>query len=172
MKTLTIHVDNREKTPFKFPATMLVRSKGKKDMPVRILTQETRLPIADYVLGDEPGNTYFSYDTPSTVIIERKHSIDELAQNVLARRERFCEILEAMAEGARYPILVFDQKPSALLKPTKHTKNPGPILDDVQRLCYNAGVHFQIIPASTASERLAAGELTARTLINGEYWKR
>lgn len=168
---VTVYVDDREKAPFLFPNTLSIRTTGRKSQSIKVKAVKKRLEIADYILTDDKANVYKADANPHTVIIERKHSIEEIANNVGPRRERFCEILQLMADTHQYPILAYDRNPSTLLKASKHVPKPGPILDDLMRLCYHYGVHLQFIPSQSSPQRWAAGEVALRTLINGQYWK-
>lgn len=168
--SINISVDNREKKPLPFPSTLQVMSPTSTKMTtVPVKTTLVRLEQADYILGDDSEPTA-TYGSPSqrAVVIERKHTLDEIAQNLTRKRSNFLRVLDRMAEVYQYRHLIFDCHPSQVVTPTAYTKNPGRILDDLIRLTYSRQINLMFLPASTPNQRRAVGEIVARLLYNGD----
>lgn len=77
---------------------------------VRIKVVRKALRAADYVLEGEEGAVYTSDSSKGAGIVERKASIDELADNVFspARRPSFIKLLTRMSESFTHPCLLVE----------------------------------------------------------------
>lgn len=162
-------MDDREKIPLKFPEVLTIANPNgnRTNLQVRLKVMTQRMKTADYVLDGEDALVVTNTVAPVGAVIERKHSIDELKGNLsAAKKKNFIGVLDRMAEAWKYPFLLYDMGIPSLFKPTRHTKDPGPVFDRVQRLCMQRGVQFAVIPTPPKS-RIYAGEYVARTLING-----
>lgn len=157
-------MDDREKRPLAFPATIQVARAYWPGHPhrlerIRLEVVRKRLETGDYsLLGYE-----------KATIVERKWSLSELASNCFTDdRERFLACLERLRNAASWPVLVLDGGLDKYLKPDPNVPAPPEaILDELHRLCNRFRIRLQLLPGGTARQRLLAGEWVARTLVNG-----
>lgn len=126
-KRLTVLVDSREQKPLLFPKVLklhlgnvLVPVGKDKLVRIPIETRTEKLDAGDYTVAEYPG----------LVGIERKGSIDELAQNLCTRdRYRFTEALGRFFESYRHRALFLDCTPLSVLEPVGTSQDPFYVLD-------------------------------------------
>lgn len=99
MKKVVVEIDCREKHPLLFPTQLIwSRGRGSREM-VAVETVGRQLRFGDYRLAQ----------APNAVVIERKGSLDEIAQNLLTRDHlRFREAWNRLITGCDYPVLAID----------------------------------------------------------------
>lgn len=180
--TYTLIQDNREKKPLPFPRRIDLLcpewpakfSVAKVDIDVK----RARVPEADYLIAQYPDlinpDVVTMEGFSKSIIIERKASVLELANNLLAtshRRARLREILTVMREGWAYPVLLVEGGLSSLYNPKGAHVLPHPpraVVDALMRVCFEAGVILELVPSGIGKQRYLLGEHVARRLINGK----
>lgn len=167
-----IAVDDREKRPLPLPANIVMLDPDTMEpVAVKIHAVKKRLEHADYVIDPE-GVPYWVPGLRGAGLIERKLSIDEIANNVLVpdRRRRFEAQLAAMRKMWAYPILLLEATPAKFARATFRTPNPAPAIahDLFQRLLLKHGVSLHFCPGPSITDRAALGEWTVRLLINAQ----
>lgn len=160
----TLLVDDREKIPLLFPEHLVMLDPNhpatrRKTVTVALHVDKATLKTGDYLLSG------FRQAT----IVERKRGLEEIATNCLnpKDRKRFGACLERMYKGARQPVLLMEGTPDVLLKPSRYVEDPWCVIDEFQRLLITFGIQLHLMPTKTQAQRRAAGEWTARMLING-----
>jgi len=181
MRSFTIIQDDREKKPLPFPKRLAVLDEGwpthlKTYMTDLVVVRKT-IPEADYLIEAATGvispAVFGGLKACPSVIVERKASLLELAQNLLRsrhRRQRFRDILTIMRDGWTYPILMVEGGLSTLYNPpTKWDLDvpPSAAVDALLRISCEIGVPIVPFPSGTGKSRYVLGEHVARTLING-----
>ena len=165
-KAWTLVIDTREKVPLHFPAHLVVLDDKtpplqKKAVTVKLSTVKERLKTGDYLLQGHRDQ----------VLVERKGSLREVAQNCLSGdRDRFLKSLERMRDECRVPILFLEGSITKFLgMPSKELGDIQPelCLDALIRLTLRFGIHLFIQPTATLSQRRRAGEMVARFLLAG-----
>lgn len=162
-RSYTILIDKRERKPLVFPRHIVMLDPSKppghqKPVTVALTAEPARLTTGDYQLKG------FEHK----VIVERKGSLDEIAMNtVTGDRARFIAELDRLVAECERPVLMLEGTPLSLQTSTKQTIQPGLGVDGLQRLLYQYGIPLLMLPTTTSSMRLKAGEWVARLLING-----
>ncbi len=135
----TILVDTREQNPFLF-----------RKSPRCAGHEIAALPYGDYTIK---GNL-------DLIAIERKQSIDEIANNLFREGERFEAELEKM-KASKYRYIVVEGKWSDIFNGHKYTKmNRGVILD---RIC-SLSIRFDV-SIIFAEDRITAGRVIHSLLL-------
>lgn len=175
----TVVVDDRERKPLPIPSFLEIHmpssphSCNSSDVKrVEIVKQVRQISTADYVLDqDDPANVYVDEGCPHTVIVERKHTVQEMHRNLFGRKRRglFESELDRMRSTWKRPILLYDSGLTSLFEPQNAVDFPGAVVDAMIRLCYRYEVQFMPVHAVTTAQRVAAGELVTRLLINGRF---
>ena len=162
----TIQQDTREKTPLIFPShTLLLCPKylptDRITTSVRIHIEETTLPTGDYRLKD----------APTSVIIERKKHLSEVARNCLTKlgRRRFAAECVRLRCECNRPYFLLEGSVASLLRDYIPIKDESPWLayDALERLALEYGVSMLYLPSSSTTQRRVVGEQMAHLLING-----
>jgi len=171
-KEWIIAVDDREKRPLPLPQNIVMLDpEAGKPVTVRIHAIKRRLEHADYVVDPE-GVPYWVPGFTGAGLVERKLSIDEIAQNVLIpdKLRRFDAQLAAMRRMWAYPVLLLEATPARFARPTFRTPAPAPSVahDVFQRLLLKHGVSLHFCPGPSITDRGALGEWTVRLLINAQ----
>jgi ERCC4-type nuclease len=169
MPDIVINVDNREKAPLNFPAHLTILSRGvppshpPTTQSLKIRFQNCTLPVADYVLDEEPGICYTDSLCVAAGIVERKASVDEIATNCLSpvRRPRFIAQLRRMRERWQHPLLLLEGGLQKFLADSPRGIESGPVLDALLDISLQTNV--PIIPLGCSNRNLI-GEYVARYL--------
>lgn len=99
-RKIVVEIDDREKNPLLFPEqTVWSPEPCKTRELLQIETKRVTLDAGDYRLADYP----------ESCVIERKGSLDELAQNLLTKdRTRFANAFIRFVKACRHPVLVVE----------------------------------------------------------------
>lgn len=113
---ITIEVDNREKYPLLFPATVQVTDPITRKSTLKdVRTVKVHLPAGDYRLADHP----------TACIIERKGSQRELFNNFFTSdNKRQGRAFQKLKKACRYPVIFIEESPLRLFCPTLQIKEP------------------------------------------------
>jgi len=97
---VVVLVDDREKKPILFPKTIeWFSERGGEGHLIQVVTKKVRLPEGDYALK--------GYD--DVAIIERKGSLEEIAQNMLTGDyARATSAFQRLVEACEFPYLLID----------------------------------------------------------------
>ncbi len=135
----TILVDTREQNPFLF-----------RKSPRCAGHEIAALPYGDYAIKGDI----------NLIVVERKQSIDEIANNLFREGERFERELERM-QSSKYRFIVVEGKWSDIFVGRRFTKmNRGVILDRICSLTIRYGV-----PIIFAEDRITAGRIIHSLLL-------
>lgn len=147
-RALTIVADTREQNPLIFPRLLVIDGVG------RLLTVARKtMQTGDYTIE--------GYEAECCV--ERKATLSEIANNLLtADRNRALTALQRLA-AIPHPLLVVEQGPGALIRPSKYAPNPAEALDALMRVLANLHIPLWLIGNCTLpASRRNAGELIVR----------
>lgn len=171
MRKFVIVQDTREKLPLKFPPTLVVlppsgRAQASSARTVEIPVSKERL---DHTHPELHRADYYLKGFPDRVVIERKHNIEEIAQNCLnpRRRKRFITELEYLHDTCRRPILLAEGTPKTLLSSSPNCPSPEVACDALIALLLRYRIELWMMPDSTIAHRKAMGELAARIMVQG-----
>ena len=162
-KEYTILVDEREKKPLTFPEYIVCLNPGKDPChqtgtTVRLLTQKRTMKTGDYKIDGHPA------------LLERKGSISEISQNLLTSegRRRFTECCRRLRDESPCPAVMLE---GLVIMPEviAGKPHPGLAIDALLRILNEYRIQLLVLPTSTAGQRRAAGEWTARWLITQEH---
>jgi hypothetical protein len=159
----TILVDEREKKPFTFPEHIVCMDPtrepwAQQGVTVRLRTQKRTMKTGDYRIDGQPA------------VVERKGSIDEIAQNLLTPdgRRRFADCCRRLRDDTPRPALLLEGLVG--MPVAKAGKpHPGIAIDALMRILQEHGIHLMVLPTGTPGQRRAAGEWAARWLITQEH---
>ena len=154
---VTVQVDDREKLPLLFPATVRVWT-GQKSRLVRVSVERVRLNCGDYRLKE----------APRLCLVERKGSAEELYRNLMDPEDsrRQARAFSRLARGARYPYLLVETAASTLLCRTPRTPEPERFLQRLSRVLSQFGLHLMLLPqTSTSASRRVAGTLVIQLAL-------
>ena len=156
--------DTREKKPLLFPKTLAMwdpatSADRPRNIRVNLHVIREKLDTADYALQGHDKST----------LIERKGSLREITKNCFhfKDRQRFLDCIKRLRDSCDNPILLLEGTPTLMLKPTKEVPKPHFSVDALLRILMEYKIGFWFIPSTTIANRRAAGEWTARALING-----
>jgi len=157
-KSVTIQIDTREQAPLIFPAMLDSYPLGRLHR-FRLLVEHIKLDAGDYSLKE----------TPESVGIERKASMEELCKNFCTkdwRRQR--KALERFTEAYAKPYILIEMSPRQLTTQSSHTKiPPGKMLTRFFTACSDFHLRPLVVGAATSvTSRFAVGQLAAHLLIN------
>jgi hypothetical protein len=162
-KEYTILVDEREKKPLTFPEYIVCLNPGKDPChqtgtTVRLITQKRTMKTGDYKIDGHPA------------LLERKGSISEISQNLLTSegRRRFTECCRRLRDESPCPAVMLE---GLVIMPEviAGKPHPGLAIDALLRILNEYRIQLLVLPTSTAGQRRAAGEWTARWLITQEH---
>ena len=162
-KEYTILVDEREKKPLTFPEYIVCLNPGKDPChqtgtTVRLITQKRTMKTGDYKIDGHPA------------LLERKGSISEISQNLLTHegRRRFTECCRRLRDESPCPAVMLE---GLVIMPEviAGKPHPGLAIDALLRILNEYRIQLLVLPTSTAGQRRAAGEWTARWLITQEH---
>lgn len=173
MKTsFTIIQDSNEKKPLLFPETlttlndMVLPTSNSPSKIVKLSVRKERLGKAHKEMqrGD-----YYLEGYPGTVVIERKGSLDEIANNLLRPRSRnnFINELDYLQSRCVWPILLLEGTPAQYMTATGRVRVPEVALASLMRLCLERRIWLHMVPKGDASKRKKAGEWAAQILVAG-----
>lgn len=163
-KEYTILVDEREKKPLTFPEYIVCLNPGKDPChqtgtTVRLITQKRTMKTGDYKIDGHPA------------LLERKGSISEISQNLLTSegRRRFTECCRRLRDESPCPAVMLE---GLVIMPEviAGKPHPGLAIDALLRILNEYRIQLLVLPTSTAGQRRAAGEWTARWLITQEHY--
>lgn len=188
MKTITIIVDSRERTPLIFPSTLTVLDRTNFKAPynapstqiVRVVTQRLQIPEADYKVAEGDGGwieysdkyTTYALQNVSSVMVERKCGLAELAKNLLSNdRPRFLDAISRFHDKCAHPIVLFEGNPVAQ-KPIDVAGvrfHPGVVADALADILakFPRLRYLWLNPTST-EQRTIVGEWAARLMLSLE----
>lgn len=154
-----ILVDEREKKPLSFPEHIVCLDDVKdptsqRGITVRIRTQKRTIKTGDYCIDGHAS------------VVERKGSIDEIAQNLLTTdgRRRFTDCCKRLRDETANPLLMLEGLVGMpQVKPGK--PHPGLAIDALMRILNEHRIHLIVLPTGTSGQRRAAAEWVARWLI-------
>lgn len=161
-KDVTIQVDSNEQKPLPFPRTVTVtRLDGRREV-FNLKTERVRLACGDYRLKE----------APRAGGVERKASLDELAQNLFAREDRirFHNAWAKFVGAYEFPLLVVEQplNQHEFKYTSKDRKvTPDDVQSEVWRLLAGTSRVAAVWPSQgrTYAARLRVGTEVARFLI-------
>jgi len=158
MNALTVQVDDREKKPFLFPATLRVWT-GKSSRLVRVTVEKVRFDVGDYRLKEAPG----------LCVIERKGTAEELYRNLMDPKDspRQARAFSRLARGSRFPYLLVETAASALLSMTDRTPEPERFLQRLSSATSRFGLHLILLPQTRTSASLRVAGTFALHLMVG-----
>lgn len=122
-----------------------------------VRTKRVTLPAGDYALeGYERG-----------CLVERKASIDELANNLLSDDyARANAAFERFAEASDNPYLLIECTPSEIRRETQWTKQPERISDALMSLVQRLSLRLLLCGScKTAKQKRVVGELILRLMM-------
>ena len=159
----TILIDEREKKPLTFPEYIVCLDPTRdachqSGITVRLRTQKRTMKTGDYRIDGHAS------------VVERKGSIDEIAQNLLTPdgRRRFADCCRRLRDETARPLLLLEGLVGTpIIKPGK--PHPGLAIDSLMRILQEYAIGLIVLPTSTAGQRRAAGEWAARWLITQEH---
>lgn len=158
-----ILVDEREKKPFTFPEHVVCLDPtrdpcAQRGVTVRLRTQKRTLKTGDYAIDG------------GTAVVERKGSLDEIAQNLLTQdgRRRFTDCCKRLRDTTDRPLLLLEGL-VGMPEPRPGKPHPGLAIDALMRILQEYAIGLMVLPTGTAGQRRAAGEWTARWLITQEH---
>lgn len=160
MRDALILIDTAEKQPLTFPPVIRTWGPGGRPMSVVIHTKTEKLPTGDYLLASHPNEG----------VVERKNGPTELYQNLFTPDSvRFAKCLSRLSEY-RSPCLYVEATQATLGRATKiPTKGqvlpPGKLLSRLLMVLADARMTLLTGTGSTASGKVAGGELVATFLI-------
>lgn len=134
-RTLTVLVDTREQRPLLFPSSFLYHPSRRAGGAVRVLLTWERhtLNAGDYMLKGYGG----------IVRVERKGSLEELAKNLLSKDfTRSSAAFRKLAHSCAHPIVLLEESPVVLMRPTPYVENPALVMDTWHRLMAERSVHW------------------------------
>lgn len=155
-------VDNREKIPLRFPATLKVWDPESlalrpRKKVVRLIPHSTRLLTGDYALQ--------GYE--DIILVERKKSLDELCNNLLNRsaRARFAGELERMRDSTMRGVLLTEGTPHSLSQVRDPDTDPAIVRDQLFYLLDSYGIELWMMPTGAACHRAKTAEWMAARMI-------
>lgn len=162
-RSFTIIQDTREKLPLVFPHHLTILDPtafpwDRRTFTATLTVQKQTLETGDYLLqGSE-----------QVTLIERKGSLDEVANNCLTRdgRRKFAACCLRLRSSCSKPYLILEGSPSLLSKPLRTGEPPGIALDSLLRLLAEHRIEMLLLPSPSFQARLQFGEWAARLLIN------
>ena len=163
---VTVLVDTRENYPLPFPDSVAVGS-GPHRTRVFLRTKPAKLDAGDYCLEA----------SPSTCIVERKASRNELATNLFDPKDqpRALRAFKRLAEATTAPILMLEVSPHelAIPAPTKSSRGAHFPLPNVtgaellSRICTLVAHHnLHLMWFARATHRVRIGEAVAQMMIS------
>jgi hypothetical protein len=169
----TIIQDKQEKLPLVFPKSLVVLPPSSRPQPSSARTVEIEVvkERLDHTHPELHRADYYIRGFPDQVVIERKHDIEEIAQNCLnpRRRKRFIQELEYLHDVCRRPILLAETTPRQLLTKSPHCPAPQVACDALIALLLRYRIELWMMPSTTLNHRKAMGELAARIMIQGVF---
>lgn len=161
---VTVLVDNREQRPLLFPATLKwYPERGGRCKTVLVKTKGVVLSSGDYALeGHEEG-----------CLIERKASIDELANNLLSNDyARANAAFGRFAGATENPYLLLECTASELRSETRWTKQPERIVDALAALIQRLKLRLLLCGScKTPRQKRVVGELVLRLMMAHAFHK-
>lgn len=165
----TIVVDDREKKPLPFPSHLVMwdpnsppSTRKARTTTVKLHLESQRLPTGDYLLKE----------SPSTIVVERKNGLDEVAGNCLLTKKRklFIAELERLRAECKRPVLLLEGDPVRVVKTRWWEGDPSIPRDALRALLLQYGVELLLIPGHTMVQRRAAASWIASMLILGAQY--
>lgn len=163
-RSWTILMDEREKLPLIFPATITMlnhsaRPNRRLPIKVAITVERTCLRTGDYLLKE----------APTRIIIERKGHLGEIATNCLTEqgRRRFVNECGRLRDECVHPILLIEGTHAQLIREWTAEESPWIAIDAVQRLCLEHGIEIITLPSTAMNHKRSTGEYVAHLLVNG-----
>jgi ERCC4-type nuclease len=158
MKSLTVLIDSREKTPLLFPNMLeFWPDKGTRPKTLRVKSKVLKLDAGDYQLE--------GYEDCS--IFERKGSLRELHNNFLTSDfPRFKEAIERLSSACLYPYLLLDIRPADMVRPTTDVPNPARVFDELCRCIHHYGLRlFYAGKPTSPTARRCIGSQVLRLML-------
>lgn len=155
---VTVLIDSREQRPLIFPATIQwYPDRGGKGQTVVVRSRRCHLAIGDYCLEGHVG----------VCRIERKGSLDELANNLLSKDyARALRAFEQLGRFSSNPYLLIECTASDLQRETRWTKQPGRVMDALMSLTERLKLGFLLVGScKTAKQKRVVGELVLRLMM-------
>ncbi len=155
---MTVLIDSREQRSLIFPATFRwYPTRGTKGKVVVVRSKRVTLASGDYCLeGSE-----------KSCLIERKGSLDELANNLLSDDyTRANAAFERFAGASDNPYLLLECTAAELRQETRWTKQPERIVDALAALIERLKLRLLLCGScKTAKQKRIVGELVLRLMM-------
>jgi ERCC4-type nuclease len=159
----TIRHDDRENKPLLFPDYLCLLAPGsrKRGVTIGLTVEKRRMKTADYLL----------VESPRRIIVERKGSLTEVAQNclTLTGRAKFVDCCKRLRDACDHPYILLEGTIDRLVRTarTYTVDDPWLAVDAFQRLSIEYGVPIIFLPSTSQVQRKAVGQYIAHLLVNG-----
>ena len=153
-RTLTVLVDDREKNPLRFPATLKWWD-GSRSHVLGVRTLRRRMITGDYALQ--------GYE--ESCLIERKGRLEELYTNFCTVKDasRMHRCLGRLVEACRHPVLLLDIPVANALTATQYAPYPPRLWDTMFRRLLRDKISVLWVPQGRSPQSAArSGELVLR----------